>query len=238
MSKPDLLTQTAKFLNDSNGRDKLSKIVQYGSRYLMFYFLSADPKSATGEKFKGLFAITRDSRKLVRLFKYLNEFATIQELLKKGGDPTIQALQISARIGWAQYWFFDNLVFLQKAKAYTTTTDLNYYGALGWFYALSVGLFMNVREFVNILDQEASLSKKYHAEKNEDTKKSLIAVRAKKTKAALSSIGNVGDLICAANGIQIPHKILGHGLSDGTLGIAGLVSALIAGYYRWQDLNA
>lgn len=243
--KADPVQQLAKFLNDSNGRDKLSKFIQYGSRLLMWHYLSADPKSATGEKFKGLFAMTRDSRKLIRLFKYINEIATMQDLLKKGGDPVDQALNLVSRFGWGQYWFFDNLVYLQKAKVYQTTTDVNYYGMLGWFVALLTGIIVNLRQYAKAADEEAAALAKYRVAKEEksseagvaEARKRLTDASNKRIKLLVTIAGSTADLIVASNGIQLPQKVLGHGLNDGVLGFLGCTSAVIAGYYRWKDLN-
>jgi len=232
--KPDMLAQIGKYLNDLNGRDKISKFIQYGSRYLMYHYLSQDPKSATGQKFKGLFAMTRDARKLVRLFKSINEFVTIQDLLNKKGDPVTQGIQIVGRVGWGQYWFFDNLVYLQKAKFYEPATDAAYWGALGWFYALVCGIVVNVRELGNIAEQERALKSK---ERTDETKKQWAALQDKKQKLSLQTVANLADLTCAANGIKIPEKLLGYGLNDGILGICGVISATIAGYYRWREVN-
>jgi len=46
--------------------------------------------------------------------------------------------------------------------------------------------------------------------------------------------GKLGDLLVAANGAGIIQKILGRGLSDGTLGLGGFWSSLVAlwGHYK------
>ena len=48
------LDQTVGFLNKTEGRDKLGKLMQYGSRFLMDYLKNSDPESS--EKFKAMFS--------------------------------------------------------------------------------------------------------------------------------------------------------------------------------------
>ena len=59
----------------------------------------------------------RDARKLFRLFKSINEYQKIIELIKKGSlDPTNLILQIGTRLGFLLYWFFDNIAILCAIK--------------------------------------------------------------------------------------------------------------------------
>lgn len=74
------MDQTISFLNQSEGRDKFCKCIQYGSRLIMHSQKGKDDKLAL--RFKGLFEGMRDARKLFRLFKSLMEYQKIQALLK------------------------------------------------------------------------------------------------------------------------------------------------------------
>jgi len=262
MSKPaapqtDVVAQTSKFLNDLNGRDKLSKLIQYGSRFIAYQYLSANPKDETGLKWQGLFALTRDSRKLTRLFKTVNELNTLQGFFKPEAskDPFGQAVNIVGRVGWGAYWFWDNLVYLNKAKFYTNPNkiDLAYNGALGWTIGLLCSIILNARELALSFDSEASLLNKLRSTnskltgdslKDKDAQEEVAKLRKdidglvnKRTKTALTLLGNIADFAVAANAIQLWEKTLGYKLNDGVLGFLGSFSATIGLYYRWREVN-
>eukprot|EP00389_Voromonas_pontica_P013965 GDKH01021616.1.p2 GENE.GDKH01021616.1~~GDKH01021616.1.p2 ORF type:complete len:71 (+),score=17.37 GDKH01021616.1:3-215(+) len=58
----------------------------------------------------------------------------------------------------------------------------------------------------------------------------LEAVKAERTTIYINITKNLGDLVSSTNGIELPHKLLGHGYSEGLLGCGGLVSALLTCY--------
>jgi hypothetical protein len=56
----------------------------------------------------------RDTRKLVRLFKFIVEY---EKLLKLSSTTltTKSHIQMIGSVGMSGYWFFDNLIFASKA---------------------------------------------------------------------------------------------------------------------------
>jgi hypothetical protein len=59
----------------------------------------------------------RDARKLFRLFKTINEYKKIQELIKKNPDMDINTiLAVLTRAFFGIYWIYDNLNILSKLK--------------------------------------------------------------------------------------------------------------------------
>lgn len=56
------------------------------------------------------------SRKLFRLFKWLNEYAQIRKLLAGVYSKTDKCLYILTKIAFFMYWVFDNLGILIKIK--------------------------------------------------------------------------------------------------------------------------
>ena len=69
------MDKTVKFLTNYEGRDKMCKMIQYLSRFIMHHTGSV--------AFKNLFTTMKDSRKLFRLFKSLIEIKKIQNILSK-----------------------------------------------------------------------------------------------------------------------------------------------------------
>lgn len=57
MSKPITdLQQWGKFLSNYNGKDKFARLIQYGSRGIRYYILSANPDSEVGKRFEKLYS--------------------------------------------------------------------------------------------------------------------------------------------------------------------------------------
>lgn len=89
----------------------------------------------------------RDARKLFRLFKTINEYKKIQDLLSKGGmDQVDLVLNIVTRLAFGAYWAFDNLAILSKLKV--INKDPKPYGktgALFWLIALISNLILVIK---------------------------------------------------------------------------------------------
>jgi hypothetical protein len=59
----------------------------------------------------------RDARKLFRLFKTVNEYKKIEDLLKKNPEMSFaNALAVLTRAFFGVYWIYDNLNILSKLK--------------------------------------------------------------------------------------------------------------------------
>jgi hypothetical protein len=231
------LDQVVAFLEDSNGRDKFGKAIQYGARFLMWYHLRSDPKSDMGKRFQGLFQLTRDARKLPRLLKVLNEIKNIRGFVQKGGDATEQTLNIVSKAGFGMYWTFDNLDYLKKAKFYeVTAVDISYWAMFGWTVGLVASILGHLRKIRALNAEEATLLASAEAEEKA-AKDRLRTLRAERTKAMVNMIGNLGDLVVSSNGIKLPKNVLGFDFNDGLVGVGGFVSAIISGYYSWKTVN-
>jgi len=229
-----------KYLENSTGRDKFGKTVQYASRLLMWYLLKHDPKSEMGLRFKGLFETTRDARKLTRYFKTLNEVKAIETVFASPDkDSANNVLTLLSKIGMANYWFWDNLVYLKKAKFLKSDVDFNYYANLGWTVGLVFSILLALKKIKDNIDEETKIQSNIESSTTttDVANKQLAKLRNQRLKLVLNMVANLGDLTVASNGIQLPQKLIGQGFSDGVMGIGGLLSALITGYYLWLDIN-
>ena len=56
------------------GRDKITKILQYGSRLTAWYYLHQDPNHSVGLQCHHLFKASQQARKAFRLGKSINEY--------------------------------------------------------------------------------------------------------------------------------------------------------------------
>ena len=90
----------------------------------------------------------KDARKLFRLFKSLNEYKKILDLLQKEEGMTLDlALKLITRIGFLLYWIFDNLAILSKIKVLSfETKNLAKKGSTCWFIALFATLILTIKD--------------------------------------------------------------------------------------------
>ena len=101
-------------------------------------------------KFYNYLVAMRDSRKLFRLFKTLNEYKKIEDLLKKNPDMNLNTtLLVLTRALFGVYWIFDNLNILSKLKI--IEKDPKPYaktGAFFWLLALLTNLVTIIKDII------------------------------------------------------------------------------------------
>ena len=92
----------------------------------------------------------RDARKLFRLFKTVNEYKKIEDLLKKNPEMSFaNILAILTRAFFGVYWVYDNLNILSKLKIIEKDSKkFAKTGAFFWLLALLTNLIAVVREII------------------------------------------------------------------------------------------
>lgn len=207
------------------GRDKFCKAIQYASRILKFYYEGKDEDLYA--RFNGLFDHMKNARKLFRLFKTLNEYQKFMEIISKGDLDQVAILNALSRGAFGLYWIFDNLSVLSTVKFLKfDSKQMNKYGAFWWFIALLLGQAVAIITLADLASQEKQLLKK---EKNDETKKQLKGLQAKKMVQYLNIIKQLGDMVTSSQAIELPDKF-GFKFNDGHIGLGGFVSAVITMY--------
>jgi len=243
--KLDTLGYAVKFFASEQGRDKFNKVVQYAARLFAWHLLNADPKSEWGKRWKGLFAYTRDARKLVRIFKTLNEYQKIQALV--GQDPSLkQGIQLIGALGLSFYWAFDNLIYLAKAD-FLAKDRVEIWGKLsnfGWWTGITSAVIIDVWALTDNFAKEEKIKKQLQAakstpDKSEDAdklSKELKSLYAARSTLYLNFPKNFGDWLISANGWNLPANTLGSNFNDGVIGLAGITSGSIVIYSEIKKL--
>ena len=123
------------FSNRTESRDKFTKALQYGSKLLSWVYIYKN--RLYHKRFNDLYVLTRDSRKVFKLFRTLQETKNILDkikdlLWKKEKVPIV--LDILSRLGFMIYWIFDNLVILNRLKLIQSDNinTLSYWSHFGW----------------------------------------------------------------------------------------------------------
>merc|ERR1711907_862804 len=110
------------------------------------------------DRFKAMFNGMKNARKLFRLFKSVNEYQKLSQMLKEASDDDFAFLLNI--LGFFFYWIFDNLNILGAIKFLNVDNKkhaLN--GARCWFFALVMALILNVRNLIKISHKQIAIEK-------------------------------------------------------------------------------
>ncbi|GMF24663.1 unnamed protein product [Phytophthora lilii] len=225
------------------GRDKLSKLLQYGSRALAFYVLSADPKSDVGRRLSALYKTMQQSRKAFRLGKSLTYYQKLRALSgKKGLSEAQRYLQFVQNVGMLGYFVTDNLAFASKAQVLRLDADeLARRGGIMWFCANVAGFFTAMDNLNADVEKEKCvrdiLASEDDAARVDALNKQLDALRGGRVKKLLAVLKVACDLVVSSNtsGVRLAERITGSKLHDGIIGSVGCVSAAIVLYNTWPN---
>ena len=214
----------------SDGRDKLCKVIQYGSRVLM-----AQSKASNKESYlmyKTLFKNFRDSRKIFRLLKFVNEIQTIMKSIGKNedGDPVDQVIFVASRVGFMLYWLFDNLLILSKLKVLKSNSQTfmkpsMFFWWLGVTFTLARTLrrLQQLKDTLLILNDLSQKAPERKSEIDSNIKQTL----GKMTTCFLIIIKMFGDIIPSGAGWGL-YDSMGFNVGDTEIGLGGLLSALVS----------
>jgi hypothetical protein len=215
------MEQLLQFSNKTEGRDKALKVAQYGCRFLKT--LVKDPELLT--RLNGLFAASRDARKMFRLFKSVHEYDTIVKAqLNPSLKPFPKLMTILSRAAFFVYWIFDNLGMFATIKLIKKDPKpLTKTAMTAWFVALVFTLINALKNLADCYSEEL-LSK--------DRSLTPAKTPSNKTTHYINLAKTLGDMLPAAAGSGIAEK-LGIKINDRLAGLGGLVSGAIACYQAW-----
>lgn len=178
-------------------------------------------------RFAGLFENMKTARKLFRLFKSINEYQKLTDILHKEGLTQIDMLEAAARVAFLLYWFFDNLSVLSSVKFLKMDAkQMNKYGSFWWFVALCLGQAVSILKLAELAGEESQIRKR---EKSDETRKLLHQVQVKRFAEFLNIIKQAGDMVTSSQAIELPNKF-GFTFNEGHIGLGGFVSAVITMY--------
>lgn len=220
---PPVLRDWCAFINQTEARDKFSKVIQYASRFVAWYFRERGNR-VVSERFEGLFVGMSQARKLFRLFKTVQEYQKFIDLFngKSQEDLFDWTLSVIKQLGMMDYWAVENVGTLSKVGFLGfNPASFTKIATGGWFVALVAQLAKDSRALVRTFTSDG--------EKSQDNRRRQQARKA----AVLGILKSCGDLITASNGIELPLRLFGRQFSEGAVGLGGLTSALLTLYGLW-----
>jgi hypothetical protein len=218
-------------------------MLQYGSRALAFYLLTADPKSDVGQRLHALYKTMQQSRKAFRLGKSVTYYKKLQTLsASKSLTEGQKYLQFVQNVGMLGYFITDNLAFASKAKVLRFDAEaLARRGGVMWFCANIAGFFHAVESLHADVEKEKCvrdiLASEDDAARVEALQEQLETLRSGRFKKLLAVLKVTCDLVVSSNtgAVRLAERITGTKLHDGVIGSVGCVSAAVVLYNSWPS---
>lgn len=220
MSKSLTLTSFLKVLESTNGRDKFGKLIQYAARFLAWYYSSYQLNDDLAKRSLSFQKNVALARKLTRLLKWVPLIMKIDSFLESNflKSKTVVADTIAnlSSLGYANYFFWDGIVWLEKVGALKMdTSKFSKYAFYGWFFGIAFALLGDSLKLISYFNSQD----KY----NKDEKKEM------NKKFALNYAKNIGDFCIACTGCDF------YKFNEGFLGICGVVAALVGFHELWPN---
>ena len=132
-----------------DGRDKITKALQYSARFIAWYYESRKYPLSSSDPYRSLQKNLTLSRKAFRLGRFINEIVAIHELLSKiKGNNMNLLLRCLKTFGQTGFWIGDNLTFLSKSKFIRyESTQFSDFGTRCYFMSTCVGFILAMDEF-------------------------------------------------------------------------------------------
>jgi len=230
----------------TEGRDKFAKCIQYGSRFWAWYFLSLNNKSEMGKKLFSMYKLTALSRKVFRVVKILNEIDKLNETLKEKNVPAwLLLFKVLKHVGIGTFWVYDNFLFLNEVSlSPVEPSTASLCTARGWFLSNLCGLITFSAEMHKAYSKRMLLAERLATEQDRDQRALLEdemqKFSVKQFNSFLMLVKTCCDITVSGNmpGLDIPKKLLGEKLSDGVVGILGMVSGSIICFNNWPNESA
>lgn len=140
------------------------------------------------------------ARKLFRLFKFFNEYATIKKTLGTDINAMDKYLTVLTRLAFLGYWVFDNLGVLIKVKFIKSMDMVSVLHKANTFWLLGLVLTIigGVRSLMKLAVQGKELKLKSKELDDATYKEKVAAIKASRKTAIFTLIKAFGDTTTAS----------------------------------------
>eukprot|EP01119_Soliformovum_irregulare_P005889 TRINITY_DN17631_c0_g1_i1.p1 TRINITY_DN17631_c0_g1~~TRINITY_DN17631_c0_g1_i1.p1 ORF type:complete len:229 (-),score=67.17 TRINITY_DN17631_c0_g1_i1:250-936(-) len=217
----ETLLKVIKFLETHNGRDKLVRLMQYGSRFLAWFLLQSQPENA--KKLSVLENHSSLARKVFRLFKSLSYIQNAFKTLNEQKDAVLVFTTVIQGIALAAWLLYDHLIWAGKLGL--TKVDLKgpaRRANIFWLIAMVMGIIKSAH-----LIQRSEKLLKFN--KNADVK----ALKKEQSEATLEMTRNILDLPIPLYGLSTTFQSQ---VPTGFVGLCGTITSLIGLKQVWNKL--
>ncbi|XP_054277837.1 peroxisomal membrane protein 11B [Macrosteles quadrilineatus] len=207
------MNKIVKFNNQTAGRDKLARLLQYASRVTWYYMHQLNASHKSIDAIKSLEFTLSTFRKLLRMGRFLDTLYSALAAMHYA-EAVVRYTSTFSKIAHAVYLFCDHLLWLARAGFADLNTDKWVQRANKcWLYSITMNLVRDVYEINRLLE----------ANKAKSQRKASVSL----TKLALQNKDLVVDTLKNGCDFFIPLTALGYvRLSPGTVGMLGVVSSV------------
>ena len=211
------LAKSSMLISDLNGRDKLTKAAQYGSRFLKYYLMSISP--VLSGQLELLEKNLSGARKVFRLGKFLPE---MQKANKAWGQiakkPLESLIALIGRYSLVLWFLGDHVVWLAKLNVFPTlvTPHEKYFKQRSWQFRTIGYACCMVLEYFAALKKAATKVTTY--DEGEERKLTV----EKHERKILHYV-----MMCL---VGLKNGFLFNSIHDGYTGLFGFVSAMCVVY--------
>lgn len=209
-----------------NGRDKLAKSIQFATMMVTYRMLQQDPDNETAKRMVAFMKHVGLSRKGMRLFKSVEVYQKLVVVMGKKLASDDLALNVMANGGMIVRWAYDNLGFLEKAKA----LDKADYGVTSNKWRAFASISYIILALKGIMKAEAS----YAAAREGDVEANASnaeKARAVRLAAWLELVGRFSGLMNALHSAKLYRT------NEGVQGLFGFMDGFIALRKVWLAIK-
>ncbi|KAI8639914.1 peroxisomal biogenesis factor 11 [Parasitella parasitica] len=230
-----------RYLNTTVGREKLCRFVQYFARFYAFYLFRNGAPKDTIQRWVNLKTHLGNGRKFFRLLKPV-EFAQTGIKSLSIQDEVLRFTAVAKQAGMFFYYLSEVFVLSNSINFYKPANikKITELGQKCWFFAIAASLISGLYKFKQLSVREHMLEKSRKAIVNtEEKSESQIADLKTQEKAlARDKYTTRYTFISDAVDIIIPSAGLGWLKADeGIVGLAGIITSLLAMNTQWKKLN-
>ncbi|KAF9532051.1 peroxisomal biogenesis factor 11 [Crepidotus variabilis] len=234
-----VVSQGLKFGGTTLGRDKTYRALQYFSRFFAWYLINKGDKIEAA-RWSALKAHLGTARKLMRLGKPMEH---LQAALRAAfsSSPALETITTIARqLGYFGYLSYDAIVWASTIKLINVTKEtaarVQKRAFQFWVAGIAFSLIHGALKSLRLAKESKALKasktwgeKDLAEEASRETRVAQITAARNSNNAQLAL--DIFDVWIPASGAGLVN------LSEGTLGIAGLISSLLGAKAQWQSVN-
>ncbi|KAF8516143.1 peroxisomal biogenesis factor [Hysterangium stoloniferum] len=229
-----VVSQSLKLWSTTIGRDKTYRAVQYFARFLSWYLLRRG-YAVEGARWNNLKSSLASGRKLMRLFKPLENLQAALRAIQTSVTGTEQITSIARQLSYFGYLFYDMLVWTHSIRFITFTPDravkINKISLRFWLSGILFSL-------VNGIVKAGRLANEVKALRNPSGEKAILddsARRSRLNTLATQRAATRHQLVIDMFDVWLPATALGLvNVNDGAAGILGFISSVMALRAQWE----
>lgn len=222
----DVVTAVVKYNQQTLGRDKLCRIIQYASRLSSYLLQQAGASADWVNRAKTLDKQTSTSRKLFRLGKSLDMALGAVRAQDIHHDNILRVLITCRRLTYIIYYLIDHITWAARLGLYKSTPkEWSKFQAKFWVVALVFGLLRNLYDILNLIFVP---KKKQDGGEESFAPGSTVASRLmSRPQVLLDTVKNSADFL-------LPFNVMGViELNVGLAGLLGLISSIAGATPVW-----